>query len=263
MTKKYRIYIDEVGNPDLKNSEDLNHRFLCLSGVIFNLEYVSKSFQPQLEKLKVKYFEHHPDEPLIFHRKELISKEGKFRILKDPELEKSFNQDLLNLLQGWDFKIISSIIDKKEFCDLYLSWQKDPYHLCLDAILERYRLFLKMNKTVGDVMIESRGGKEDLRLKKSFRDLMDNGTAFLNPLDFKGYLTSKELKIKNKTANIAGLQLADLLAHCVRRFAFDKIWDIRENKKTFSDEILDTLLNHQKFFSYKTKIIGYGVKRLP
>jgi hypothetical protein len=59
------------------------------------------------------------------------------------------------------------------------------------------------------------------------------------------------------------LQLADLLAHCVRRFAFDKIWDIRENKKTFSDEILDILLNHQKFFSYKTKIIGYGVKRLP
>lgn len=261
--KKHRIYIDEVGNPDLKNSEDLNHRFLCLSGVIFDLEYVLQTFQPQLEKLKEEYFDHHPDEPLIFHRKELISKEGRFNILRNPELEKSFNQELLNLIQDWDFKIISAIIDKKEFCDLYQKWQKDPYHLCLDAILERYRLFLKINKAIGDVMIESRGGKEDIRLKKSFRNLMDNGTSFLKPSDFSEYLTSKELKIKNKTANIAGLQLADLLAHCVRRYAFDSVWDIKESKKTFSDEILNILLKHNKFFSYKDKITGHGIKKLP
>lgn len=111
--KKHRIYTDEVGNPDLKNSDDLNHRFLCLSGVIFDLEYALQTFHPELEKLKAKYFEHHPDEPLIFHRKELVFKEGKFRILKNPDLEKSFNQDLLGLLKKWDFKIISSIIDKK------------------------------------------------------------------------------------------------------------------------------------------------------
>jgi hypothetical protein len=261
--KKYRIYIDEVGNPDLKNSDDLNHRFLCLSGVIFDLEYTLQTFHPELEKLKAKYFEHHPDEPLIFHRKELVFKEGKFRILKNPGLEKSFNQDLLSLLKTWDFKIISSIIDKKEFCDLYPTWNKDPYHLCLDAILERYRGFLKINQTVGDVMIESRGGKEDMRLKHSFRDLMDNGNEFLKPSDFSEFLTSKELKIRNKAANIAGLQLADLLAHSVRRFAFDKFWEIREDKKTFSDEILDILLEHKKFFSYKDKVSGWGIKKLP
>ncbi|MBP7709796.1 MAG: DUF3800 domain-containing protein [Rickettsiales bacterium] len=261
--KKYRIYIDEVGNPDLKNSDDLNHRFLCLSGVIFDLDYTLQTFHPELENLKTKYFEHHPDEPLIFHRKELVCKEGKFRILKNPDLEKSFNKDLLSLLEKWDFKIISSIIDKKEFCDLYPTWNKDPYHLCLDAILERYRGFLKMNQTVGDVMIESRGGKEDLRLKESFRDLMDNGSAFLKPSDFSEFLTSKELKIRNKAANIAGLQLADLLAHSVRRFAFDKIWEIRENKKTFSDEILDILINQKKFFSYKDRVNGWGIKKLP
>ncbi len=31
---KYRIYIDEVGNPDLGSSDDPNHRFLSLTGVI-------------------------------------------------------------------------------------------------------------------------------------------------------------------------------------------------------------------------------------
>jgi hypothetical protein len=33
---KYRIYIDEVGNPDLKSSEKEDHRCLCLTGVIFD-----------------------------------------------------------------------------------------------------------------------------------------------------------------------------------------------------------------------------------
>lgn len=112
-------------------------------------------------------------------------------------------------------------------------------------------------------MIESRGGKEDRRLKYSFRDLMDSGTKFLKPSDFSEFLTSKELKIPNKAANIAGLQLADLLAHSVRRFAFDKLWEIKEDKKTFSDEILEVLLKHKKFFSYKDHINGWGVKKLP
>ena len=34
---KYRIYIDEVGNPDLASSENPNHRFLSLTGVILEL----------------------------------------------------------------------------------------------------------------------------------------------------------------------------------------------------------------------------------
>jgi hypothetical protein len=37
---KYRMYIDEVGNPDLKNSENSLHRFLSLTGVIANLKHV-------------------------------------------------------------------------------------------------------------------------------------------------------------------------------------------------------------------------------
>lgn len=261
--KKYRIYIDEVGNPDLKNSKDPNHRFLCLSGVIFDLNYVQSKFHPQLEKLKTKYFDHHPDEPIIFHRKELVFKEKPFHALKDVNLEQSFNQDLLGFLQDWNFKIISSVIDKKEFCDLYQAWKKDPYHYCLEVILERYRLFLKMNNAVGDVMIESRGGKEDIRLKNSFRELLENGNEVLTAQDLQEYLTSKELKIRNKTANIAGLQLADLVAHSVRRWAFIEFWNINESKRTFSDDILNILLKHQKFFSLEERILDYGIKKLP
>ena len=41
---KYRIYIDEVGNPDLDSSEHPNHRYLSLTGVIFDPdEYIFRA----------------------------------------------------------------------------------------------------------------------------------------------------------------------------------------------------------------------------
>ena len=49
---KFRLYVDEVGNSDLKSSENTDHRFLSLTGVIFDLDYVSKVIYPEVELLK-------------------------------------------------------------------------------------------------------------------------------------------------------------------------------------------------------------------
>ena len=72
-TMKYRIYIDEVGNPDLESSDNPNHRFLSLTGVIIELDYVRSVIHPEMEALKAKYFDYHPDEPIVFHRKEILN----------------------------------------------------------------------------------------------------------------------------------------------------------------------------------------------
>lgn len=90
---KYRVYIDEVGNNDLKSSENPNHRYLSLTGLIFELNYVKEVVTPSLEKLKQKYFPYHPDEPIILHRKELVNKKYPFNALKNPEIEEQFNSD--------------------------------------------------------------------------------------------------------------------------------------------------------------------------
>jgi len=70
---KYRIYIDEVCNPDLESSDNPNHRFLSLTGVVLELGHVESIVHPQMEALKAKYFRSHPDEPVIFHRKEMVN----------------------------------------------------------------------------------------------------------------------------------------------------------------------------------------------
>ncbi len=210
---KFRIYIDEVGNPDLESSDDPNHRFLSLTGVILDLEHVEQCVHPQLESLKKKYFAHHPDDPVIFHRSEMVNCLPPFHSLKDATTRERFDGELLELLKTWEYTVISVCLDKKKHRETYTVWRYDPYHYCLMILLERFVFFLNRRNGHGDAMAESRGGKEDLRLKASFLRLFEHGTDYVGPEQFQAALTSKQLKVKQKANNVSGLQLADLLAH--------------------------------------------------
>lgn len=259
--KKYRIYIDEVGNNDLESSENPNHRYLSLTGIIFELNYVKDVVNPSVENLKQKYFTYHPDEPVILHRKELINKKYPFNTLQNKKIEEEFNADFLNLLKDLDFVVVSVLIDKMEHKVKYQTWKYDPYHYCMEIILERFFFFLQSVDSIGDVMVESRGGKEDMRLKKSYTRIYENGTQFIEAEKLQKRLTSKELKVKPKMLNIACLQLADLIAHPSRRFMFRK-FGINEGKSfAFGDEIIKII--EAKYYKGKTGIDGYGIKLLP
>ncbi len=83
----HRIYIDEVGNPDLKSSRHEDHRYLCLAGLIFDLEYVKTTLAPELEKLKARYFDSHPDDLKLDDKKNTFSD----KVLKIIEESKFFN----------------------------------------------------------------------------------------------------------------------------------------------------------------------------
>jgi hypothetical protein len=209
---KYRIYIDEVGNSDLENSDNPNHRFLSLTGIIGELRYFDSVVQPQMESLKRKFFDYHADEPVIFHRKEMINARPPFERIKEAGIREAFDNELIDLLVNWEYFVITVCLDKKKHKDTYTTWQYDPYHYCLAMMLERYALFLRRKGSAGDAMAESRGGKADMRLKESFRRLMKHGTYVRTDI-LEQVFTSKELKVKSKQNNIAGLQIADLVAH--------------------------------------------------
>jgi hypothetical protein len=213
---KFRMYVDEVGNPDLESSDNINHRFLSLTGVILDLEFVQKALYPEMEDLKSRYFNSHPDDPVIFHRKEMVNYQCPFEVLKNELTRKQFDSELLECLKRWNYTVISVCIDKKNHKETYRTWRYDPYHYCMALLLERYIFYLEQTKSVGDVMAESRGGKEDRKLKDSFLNLWEKGTDYILPIRLQNVLTSKNLKVKSKTNNISGLQLADLVAHASR-----------------------------------------------
>src|SRR3989304_916946 len=91
----YRIYIDEVGNHDLTHADDPNQRFLSLTGVILESEYTLHVLRPEMDQIKREFFQRDPDEPIVFHRKELVNKARPFQALRDPEIEQRFNTALL------------------------------------------------------------------------------------------------------------------------------------------------------------------------
>lgn len=210
---KARIYVDEVGNPDLGSSDNPNHRFLSLTGVILDLDAVRTVVHPQLERIKNDHFQSHPDEPVILHRKDIINCRGPFRPLKDARLRAVFDSDLLRHLKDWHYTVITVCLDKKKHRETYTTWRYDPYHYCLEMLIERYVFFLRQNGLIGDVMAESRGGKEDRRLKDSFHRLWESGTHFVDKEKIQEVLTSARLKVTPKKLNVAGLQIADILAH--------------------------------------------------
>jgi hypothetical protein len=226
-----------------------------------DLQYVRDIFHPRLEGFKKEFFDYHPDEPVVFHRKELLKGKSPFSSLKNPDVRRRFNEALLNLLAESNYHIIAVLIDKLEHNEGYPKWKHDPYHYCLEVILESFRLLLSQHQKVGDVMIESRGGKEDMRLKESFKKLMDEGTQYLTRAEMMSVYTSKQLKAKPKTANIAGLQLADLIAHPVRRWFFKNVVHRTERENTFADKIIQVI--EPRFLGFKGKVLGYGMKKLP
>lgn len=258
---KLRIYIDEVGNNDIGSSSIPNHRYLCLTGVVFDLGYVKSTLTPELELLKSKYFNSHPDDPIIFHRKEIINKKHPFKALCDPKIEKDFNAELLLHLERWQFKTITVLIDKLEHQNRYATWKYDPYHYCMAIIFERYHLRLKELEMNGDMMFESRGGKEDMRLKNAYRRIFEQGTEWIKHEDIDDTITSKELKIKSKSANVSGLQIADLLAYPLYRYALKSFKLKDDGRETFNEQIIEVI--KPKIFKSGSKIMGYGLKLLP
>ena len=251
---KYRMYIDEVGNSDLNSSDKPLHRFLSLTGVIIDLEYVRDKLFPEMEGLKAKFFNYHPDEPLIFHRKELVNAKRPFDALRDEETKKTFDSDLLSFLKEWDYIVVTVCLDKKLHKDTYQVWRYDPYHYCLAILLERFSFFLSSQNTHGDVMAESRGGKEDKRLKASFLKLWNEGTQFVPPDKFQEVFTSKQLKVKPKANNISGLQLADLIAHPSRNEILDENKLFERPIAPFASKIISIL--QEKYYQQGGRIFG-------
>jgi hypothetical protein len=218
------------------------------------LGYVSEKLFPNIEKLKFDYFKSHPDDPIILHRKELVNAKYPFIALKDEKIKRKFDKELLAFLNEWEYSVITVCLDKKAHKDTYNVWRYDPYHYCLAMLLERYTFFLEQKQIPGDVMAESRGGKEDRRLKASFAKLWQEGTQFISPERFHEVFTSKQLKVKPKSNNISGLQSADIIAHPSRNEILSENKLLDRPLAPFAKKIIDIL--QSKYYQHQGKVFG-------
>lgn len=252
------LYLDESGDHRYDQLNDISSRYLCLLGVVFDIQNDYLECDSKLNELKNKYWPgRNPDNPVILHRADIIGKNGPFGILKDASIQKQFDEDLLRWLIDSKFTIINVTLDKKAHLNQYVS-AAHPYNYCLHALLERYVFWLSERNKKGDVIAESRG-KEDRSLKHAYIGIYRNGTSFRNGKDFfQKYLTSGEIKIKPKRANLTGLQVADLMAYPFReKILYEK--KIRSTKFLGTyNEVIVTNLKAKLRKSGSGIVSGYG-----
>jgi hypothetical protein len=112
-------------------------------------------------------------------------------------------------------------------------------------------------------MVEERFKKVDKKLKASVERIYFHGTEHLSSDTIQRHLVSKDVLMRPKQANIAGLQLADLIAHPSARH-MRRERDGLSHPQDFGGQIVDILIARRYRRHLRTlKIDGFGTKWLP
>ena len=259
--ERYRLYIDESGDHVFKSLDEPQHRFLCLIGCWFRGS-AYRGFEAGLRTLKQQHLPHNPDEPPILHREKIINRRGPFWRLRDATAAAAFDGDLLQLVDDAEFRAVAVVIDKKQLQHDYAT-PAHPYHLAIGFMLQRYCGYLNHVNRRGDVMAESRGGREDRLLKDSYSRVYERGAWMRGGEFFQQALTTHELKLKAKSANIAGLQLADLLGNPVRRSMLIEKGLLNEPLGRFAERLCGVLDAKFNRHLYDKRVWGYGKVLFP
>jgi hypothetical protein len=254
-----RIFIDEVGNHDLRSCERPTERYLALTGVIMEAGYEAGEFRTALNRLKQDIF---GTNDIVLHRRDILDAAPPFQALSDAGVRSRFNDALLALVREGRYKVCTVVIDKREHRDRYAVWRFHPYHYCLTVLLERYVQRLERIGETGDVVVEARGKKENIKLEKAYQYIYKNGTDYALAKVFQDRLTSRDIKLKPKDANIAGLQLADILANPSCRHMICERTKMPMTAQ-FSAKLVEVLTDSKYHRSEAGAIAGWGEKWLP
>ena len=260
---RFRLYLDESGDHVFRETTETAHRFLCLLGCWFqNPDYIQ--FHEALESFKAHHLHHHPDNPVILHREEIINARKSFKILQDEKKRNQFDADLLDVIQSANFRVVAVVIDKASLHTAYGVTSAHPYHLGLGFLLQRYAGYLNHINRVGDVMAEARGGVEDMLLKESYTRVYEHGIWGITSAGyFQSALTSRQIKLSEKKANISGVQLADLLGHPTKMWALMHYGLISDEPAPFANRLMIIVEHKFNRQLYTNQLEGYGIVLYP
>ena len=260
---RYRLYLDESGDHVYRETGEIAHRFLCLLGCWFqNPAYLR--FHQDLENLKAAHFHHHPDNPVILHRDDIINRRKVFKALQDDHKRAEFDANLLEIIRAAEFCVVAVVIDKGALRAAYGETAGHPYHIGLGFLLQRYAGYLNHINRVGDVMAEARGGREDSLLQESYQRVYQHGIWGVTSASyFQSALTSRQLKFSQKSTNISGLQLADLIGHPAKMWVLRRSGLSPENLAPFADRVMNIIEHKFNHHLYNNKVEGYGYVLYP
>ena len=207
----YVIYFDESGSPELTADSGDFPVFVLACVCVEKCAYTDQ-IVPKLQALKFKYFGH---DQAIFHERDIRRSSGEFAFLRsDASLRQAFLEDVTALIDGFDFSISATVVDKLKLRQRYPD-PYSPYEISLLLTMEHLALTLRDQKQIGKivhVIAESRGAKEDKDLELVFRRIAAGDTPMGSNQAGLIIQFNWQLLFCDKKSNSSGLQIADLIA---------------------------------------------------
>lgn len=214
------MFLDESGDHSL-DKIDNSYPMFVLAGCIFDFDYYSTVAEPKINELKIKHF---GKIDIILRSYDIRKQKGAFSDLVDKRKREAFYADLNALIKLLDFKIIAAAIHKTELKNKYHA-PDSPYNICLQFILERSIMFLGRTKEQLIFRIESRETHNDRKLAEVYEKFRLSGGGFFKKEEVMSKFS--DLSFNQKIQNIAGHQIADLIAYPIGVAVLD---EKRENK---------------------------------
>jgi hypothetical protein len=208
----HRIYIDESGDHTYRSLENLERRYLGLTGLVFGRGAYNPAIPEAVEGVKKRFLHYDPDMPPILTRTEIMKRKRAFWPLRDPAKAAQWDEELVQLVGDLPCQIFTVVIDKAEHYANYGDASWNPYSYALAVLLNRIRGWLNLRNGTADIMPEARGEREDNQLLAAYVELRTDGSTYGTGEDYRRAYPEERLLFRRKDQNVAGLQLADLLA---------------------------------------------------
>ena len=226
--ERWIVHADESGSPDLHRVDPHFPVFavaFCLSTMP---DYVQEVV-PAVSELKLKHFGH---DAVVLHEYDIRRGKSPFAFAAD-DARREFMEDLADCIAVAPVRFVASLVDKRLVPPQLAPWL-DGYGICFEHGKGRIAEVLLNERTLPgrdgavSIVAESRGKREDHRLRDVFEALDEAGNEGDEGIHF-------ELVIAEKALNLPGMQLADLVAHPIARRYLEpdqpnRAWDVIRDK---------------------------------
>lgn len=222
------LFLDESGDHNL-DKIDPQYPVFVLGGVIVERGHVVGELTRRMNTLKLTHF---GDTDIILHTSDIARNRGAFSRLSNHDAREQFIYELGLFIEDAEIKVVACVIDKLEHKTRYGASAYDPYQYALQIVLERFVKEIGDVADGGIVVAERRGSNLDSALEREWVRITKDGAGFLRPDRVNKRIV--DLVLRDKSLNITGLQLADLVVSPIARHAIGKTprndWTIVESK---------------------------------
>ncbi|MBR1415024.1 MAG: DUF3800 domain-containing protein [Prevotella sp.] len=213
-TTNFHLYIDECGDQNLETFSPTFPIF-TLCGILVRDDKVSL-INEQVRTLKQEFW---GDRQIILHSRDIRKCQNGFEVLFDLDVKRRFYEAVNHLLGQEDVYVIVSCSILKEPYIRQFGKLNDVYGQSLSFVLERAIFYVDNHCEDGSgsisAIVERRGKREDRNLQNYYEQLLEKGTYWVTAERMRNRMTCIDFKWKSE--DIAGLQIADLIAYPLTR----------------------------------------------